>query len=182
MPNYVRWREEGARYFFTVVTFRRRHLFSQPLARTLLRQSMNEVRARFPFEMFACVLLPDHLHCLWALPEHDDNFTARWASIKRLFTQKYLRAGGRSLPVSESRKDHHERGVWQPRFWEHCIRNEEDWYRHRDYIHLNPVNHGYVQEPGQWPWSSFHRHVQCGWLDPEWPGASPIELIEVAGE
>ena len=104
MPNYVRWRERGASYFFTVVTYRRRCLFNQPMARRLLKSAMVHVRRRHSFDMFACVLLPDHLHCLWTLPEHDDDFPMRWSSIKRLFTQAYLRCGGRSLPVSMNRR------------------------------------------------------------------------------
>ena len=81
----------------------------------------------------------------------DDDFPVRWANIKRKFTQSYLGRGGSALPVSENRAAHHERGVWQPRYWEHRIRDEKDWHQHRDYIHLNPVKHGYVREPGDWP-------------------------------
>lgn len=147
MPNYVRWRDSGASYFFTVVTYRRRRLFDQPIARRVLNRAMVEVRKRYPFDMFACVLLPDHLHCLWTLPDNDDDFPVRWANIKRTFTQSYLRHGGRALPVSVNRATHHARGVWQPRYWEHRIRDEKDWHEHRDYIHLNPVKHEYVDEP-----------------------------------
>ena len=132
--------------------------------------------------MFACVVLPDHLHCLWTLPDADDDFPVRWANIKRIFTQAYLRDGGSALPVSENRATHHERGVWQPRYWEHRIRDQVDWYQHRDDIHLNPVEHGYVRQPKDWPWSSFHRHVRLGWLDPNRPGSSPVDLPEVVGE
>jgi len=71
------------------------------------------------------------------------------------------------------------RGVWQPRYWEHRIRDDGDYERHRDYIHLNPVTHGYVARPEDWPWSSFHRHVKMGWLDPHWPGSSPVDLPEI---
>jgi len=115
--------------------------------------------------MFACVLLPDHLHCIWSLPEGDDDFPARWASIKRFFTHHYLAGGGTELPVTESRDRQRGRGVWQPRYWEHRIRDEDDWFRLRDYIHLNPVKHGYVVRPEDWPWSSLHRHIRLGWLD-----------------
>jgi len=182
MPNYVRWRERGASFFFTVVTYRRRPLFAQSPARRLLRRAMVEVRRPWPFDMFACVLLPDHLHCLWTLPDDDDNFPIRWANIKRLFSARYIREGGEALPVSSNRARHGEVGLWQPRYWEHRIRDETDWYRHRDYIHLNPVRHGYVQRPEDWPWSSFHRHAQLGWLDPHWPGSSPVDLPEIRGE
>lgn len=180
MPNYVRWRTKGASYFFTVVAYRRRHIFANPTARAFLNRAMAGVRKKYPFDMFACVLLPDHLHCLWTLPENDDDFPVRWANIKKSFTKAWLASGQVALPVTENRNRHRERGVWQPRYWEHRIRDETDWYRHRDYIHLNPVKHGYVRLPEEWPWSSFHRHVRLGWLDPKWPGSSPVDLPEIA--
>ena len=182
MPNYIRWREDGASYFFTVVTHRRRRLLVDARARRTLRRAFVSVRRDTPFEMFACVLLPDHLHCLWTLPDGDDDFPIRGANIKRLFTKEFLAGGGRSLPVSTNRAGHRERGVWQARYWEHRIRDEKDWFRHRDYIHLNPVKHGLAREPRHWPWSSFHRHVQLGWLDPTWPGASAVDLPDATGE
>jgi len=132
-----------------------------------------------PFEMFACVLMPDHLHMLWTLPDGDDDFPARIALMKSGFTKAYLAHGGRELPVSDNRRRHNERGVWQPRYYEHRIRDERDWYMHRDYIHLNPVNAGLCREPRDWPWSSIHRHIRLGWLDPNWPGASPVDLPDV---
>ena len=124
MPNYVRWREEGASYFFTVVTYRRRPLLGDADARHLLNGAFVHARRTNPFDMFACVLLPDHLHCIWSLPEGDDDFPARWASIKRFFTHHYLAGGGTELPVTESRDRQRGRGVWQPRYWEHRIRDE----------------------------------------------------------
>ncbi len=89
-------------------------------------QALGDLHARrtIPFDMFACVLLPDHLHCIWSLPEGDDDFPARWASIKRFFTHYYLTGGGTELPVTESRDRQRGRGVWQPRYWEHRIRDE----------------------------------------------------------
>ncbi len=181
MTNYVRWREKGGTYFFTAVTYRRQRLFSDPTARRLLRRAFVEVRRRWRFDMFACVLLPDHLHCIWTLPEGDDDFPVRWANIKRRFTQRYLEHGGVSLPVSDNRRRHQERGVWQPRYWEHRIRDEKEQYVYRDYIHLNPVKHGYVRDPLDWPWSSVHRHLQLGWLSRDWSGWTPIS-VNVRGE
>jgi putative transposase len=182
MPNYVRWREKGASYFFTVVTYRRRWLFQHEWARKLLRQAMAEERRRRPFDMFACVLLPDHLHCLWTLPQNDDAFHVRWANIKRRFTSLYLAGGGRTLPVTANRAKHRECGIWQPRYWEHRIRDEDDWFQHRDYSHLNPVKHGYVDLPQDWSWSSIHRHIMLKWLDPDWPGQRAVKLPEIDGE
>jgi REP-associated tyrosine transposase len=182
MPNYVRWREKGASYFFTVVTHRRRPIFRDASARGLLNRAFVHARRKMPFDMFACVLLPDHLHCIWTVPEGDDGFPARWGSIKRYFTHHYLRGGNSELSVSASRKKRRERGVWQRRYWEHRIRDETDWFRLRDDIHLNPVKHEYVDRPEDWPWSSFHRHVRLGWLDAMWPGSSAIDTDIEVGE
>ena len=158
MPNYVRWRETGATYFFTVVTYHRRPLFTEARARNALRRALVEVRRSQPFEMLAAVLLPDHLHCIWQLPDGDSEFSLRWANIKRQTTQLYLSAGGREWKVNQSQAAREERGVWQARFWEHRIRNEQEMWAYRDYIHLNPVKHGYAADPSAWAWSSVHRH------------------------
>ena len=179
MPNYVRWRERGATYLFTVVAYQRRRILSDALARRLLREAMVHVRRSLPFDMLACVLLPDHLHCIWAMPDGDDDFPRRWRQIKERFMRAYLAGGGIGLPVTSNQRSQGRRGVWQPRYWEHRIRDERDYLRHRDYIHLNPVKHGYANAPEQWPWSSFHRHVALGWLDPRWPGSSPIDVPDV---
>ena len=182
MPTYIRWRDDGAAYFFTVVTYHRRAILTSANARTILKRAMATVRQRWPFDMPACVLLPDHLHCVWQLPEGDDDLPVRWANIKRAFTQRYLEAGGRGAKVSPGLGRHHQRGVWQPRYWEHRIRDEEDWRRHCDYIHFNPIKHGHVEDLSDWPWSSFHRYVQQGVLDPDWPGAKPLAMPDTTGE
>jgi len=130
--------------------------------------------------MPACVLLPDHLHCVWTLPDGDDDFPRRWRQIKERFTRGFLSQGGREMPISDQQGAQGRRGVWQPRYWEHRIRDEADFLRHRDYIHLNPVKHGLVREPRDWPWCSCHRYVALGWLDADWPGSRPVELPEVA--
>jgi len=142
-------------------------------------RSITSVRRRRPFDLPAFVLLPDHLHCMATLPDGDDNFPTRWRQIKSLFTRDYLRCGGRDWDVTEQARRQGRHGVWQPRYYEHRIRDEADCERHRDYIHLNPVNHGYVEKPEDWLWSSFHRHMRMGWLDPHWPGASAIDLPDV---
>ena len=179
MPTYVRWREEGATYFFTVVTYRRQRILTKEDCRRILREAIASVRVRLPFEMPAFVILPDHLHCLWSLPKSEDDFPARWRQIKAIFTHEYLSSGGRDWDVTQQSRHQDRRGIWQPRYWEHRIRDDRDYERYRDYIHLNPVMHGYVANSEDWPWSSFHRHVQLGWLDPHWPGSSPVDLPEV---
>ena len=168
MPQYRRWRVEGGMYFLTVVTHERRPLFVAEWARQLLREAISKVRAIRPFDVTAMVLMPDHFHMLWQLPEDDDDFSMRLGSIKYAFTRAYLAAGGEEGATSVGRTRHRTRGVWQKRFHEHRIRDDRDFARHVEYIHYNPVKHGCVDCPSQWPWSSFHRYVKLRLHGSEW--------------
>lgn len=162
MPNYIRAKFEGGYYFFTVVTHGRVKLFLNPLARQCLRDAIAATRQRRPFESVAFCLLPEHLHCVWKLPDGDADFSTRWASIKGGFSRALLRLGGRQATPSSSRQRRGEAGLWQRRFWEHQIRDERDLQRHIDYIHYNPLKHGLVACLDDWPWSSYHRYRRDG--------------------
>ena len=168
MPNYRRAKVEGGIYFFTLVTNRRETLFHDSRARTTLGDCFRECRERWFFETIAIVLLPDHLHAIWSLPSGDADYSRRWSWIKKEFTKRWLAADGRETEVSTARKREGRRGVWQPRFWEHTIETEEDYERHFDYIHYNPVKHGLVKCPHEWEHSSFHRWVKAGVLPRHW--------------
>jgi len=157
--QYRRFYQSGARYFFTVVTENREPLLIENIER--LRAAFRLCLSRYPFEIEAIVVLPDHLHTVWRLPEGDANFSKRWMVIKRKFS-----AGLPSRVVSDSKTNKREKGVWQRRFWEHCIRDEHDWRQHVDYIHFNPVKHGYVSAPQDWLYSSFNQAVSKGWYEP----------------
>ena len=156
--QYRRFYQSGARYFFTVVTENREPLLIENIER--LRAAFRLCLSRYPFEIEAIVVLPDHLHTVWRLPEGDANFSKRWMVIKRKFS-----AGLPSRVVSDSKTNKREKGVWQRRFWEHCIRDENDWRQHVDYIHFNPVKHGYVSAPQDWLYSSFNQAVSKGWYE-----------------
>jgi putative transposase len=112
------------------------------------------------------VVLPDHLHTIWTMPDGDADFATRWRLIKSAFSRR-LPAGER---ISNSRVAKGERGVWQRRYWEHTIRDENDFARHTDYIHVNPVKHGLVTQVRDWPYSSFHRMVKLGVYSEDWAG------------
>ena len=168
MPNYRRARVPGGCFFFTQVTDRRAPLFHDAAARTLLGSVFRRCRARWPFAVTAIVLLPDHLHAIWTLPPGDGDFSTRWAWLKKEFTKAWLAVGGAEQAISPGRRRERLRGVWQPRFWEHTIRDEDDFEQHFDYVHYNPVKHGLVRSPGEWPWSSFHRWVRLGVYPPNW--------------
>ncbi len=177
MAKYRRLYIPGGTYFFTVVTFDRRPFLTSDLARKCLRAAWIEVRRKYPFELDALCLLPDHLHCLWTLPD-DVDYSIRWSAIKGGFTRRYLAAGGTQGVRSPSRWKKGEAAVWQRRFWEHTIRNDKDLRRHYDYIHYNPVKHGLVQRPYDWPWSTFRRYVRMGWYDREWGREEPATVVD----
>ena len=162
MPRYRRWYVPGGTYFFTVVAYKRRRIFREEIARKCLHEAIVEIQQKWPFELVAIVLLPDHLHAVWTLPPGDDRYPLRWKRIKEEFTVRYLAAGGRELPRTASRIHQGERGVWQRRFWEHTVEDEDDLKRCVDYTHFNPKKHGYVTSVKDWRWSSFHRFVSEG--------------------
>ncbi len=160
MTDYRRANFEGGCYFFTVVTYDRRPFLTEPSARECLRAAWRQARQQSNFELIAVCLLPEHLHCIWKLPQGDCDFSLRWARIKAYFTRRYLAARGFEARQSLSRTNKRERPIWQRRFWEHQIRDETDLQRHIDYIHYNPVKHGLVERVEAWPWSSYHRYVK----------------------
>lgn len=168
MTQYRRLYVPGGTYFFTIVTHDRLPILTSDSARSFLRCAWKEEKQRRPFETVAICLLPDHFYFIISLPENDDNFSVRIKNIKSKFTRLYLKHGGVEAPITRSKIKKKERGVWQRRFWEHCIRNDEDFTNHLDYIHYNPVKHGLVTKPDLWPYSSFHRYVEMGWYDEEW--------------
>ena len=170
MPNYRRWRREGGMFFLTLVTHERRPIFRQALARRLLHSAMDGMRRRRSFELIAAVLLRDHLHMLWRLPEEDTDYSTRIAVMKKRFTETCLAGGGTEGTSSASRRKHRIRGVWEKRFYEHTIRGYRDYKRHLDYVHANPVKHGLVGMPKDWPYSTFHRYVGLGEYDEDWCG------------
>lgn len=173
MPNYRRSFIPGGTYFFTVVTHHRRPILTRDNARDILHEAWLNVQNRLPFTMEAVCLLPDHIHTIWTLPPHDEDYSMRWREIKRLFTLRYLELRERGETRNNSRERRGEAAIWQRRFWEHTIRDEEDLNKHLDYIHYNPVKHGLVNQVQDWPWSSFHRYVEMGWYESQWGTAEP---------
>jgi putative transposase len=171
MTAYRRYRVSGGTYFFTAnLAERDRRLLTEHIG--ALRDAFRRVRAAHPFRIEAVVVLPDHLHTLWTLPAGDHDFSLRWRQLKSAFSRAV--ETGEHLSASRARK--RERGIWQRRFWEHVIRDEEDFSRHVDYIHYNPVKHGYVKSVAEWPYSSFHRHVEWGVYPADWAGAGVADL------
>ena len=165
--RYQRIRIEGAAYFFTVVTHDKRPILSDPHVVELLHAATEKVRARHPFTIEAEVVLPDHLHAIGQLPDGDANFATRWRLIKEYFTRAYVKE--HVVPQrSDVSRWRGEQTVWQRRYWEHLIRDEEDFAAHLDYIHLNPVRHGFVEAAKDWPYSTFCCWVDRGIYEPSW--------------
>lgn len=167
MSDYRRAYSPGGTYFFTLVTHNRVKRFADPHEVERLRTAFRHVKERHPFVIDAIVVLPDHIHALWTLPAGDHDFSMRWRLVKHKFSV------GAAAPINHRG----EKQIWQRRFWEHLIRDADDWANHMDYIHYNPVKHGYVCRPSDWPYSSFARCVERGWYSPEW-GATCPEAIE----
>ena len=161
--HYRRLMIPGTCYFFTVVLQDRR---SDLLVRKIkeLRQAFKQAIERYPFIIDGIVILPDHVHLMMTLPSDDSNYSQRLGFIKSYFSRQIELFE----PVSVSRKNKRERGIWQRRFWEHVIRDELDYSRHLDYIHYNPVKHGYVSKPSEWQYSSIHRYINLGIIPQDW--------------
>jgi putative transposase len=157
----------GGSFFFTVNLADRRQRFLTEHTDDL-RAAFRYVWSQHPFSIEAIVVLPDHLHAVWTLPKDDFDFAMRWRLIKSAFSRA-LPGGER---ISASRRGKGERGIWQRRYWEHTLRDERDFARHLDYIHFNPVKHGYVSRVMDWPHSSFHRMVRLGVYPEDWAGDS----------
>ena len=170
MTNYRRNFIEGGSYFFTLsLADRNTRLLIDNVE--LLRQSFRQTKKDLPFNLDSIVVLPEHLHCIWTLPDGDSDFSTRWKKIKARFSSGLPKTEKRT----ESRIKKGERGIWQRRFWEHTLRDEEDFIRHVEYIHYNPVKHGYVSRVKEWSHSSFHRYVRDGSYPLEWAGCSDNE-------
>lgn len=170
--DYRRAKIPGTSYFFTVVTEHRRPLLIEHIDR--LRAAFRHVREKRPFRMEAIVVLPDHLHTLWTLAEGDNDYSTRWMLIKRKFS-----SGLSAVPSNPSQASKREKGLWQRRFWEHCIRDQRDWRKHLDYIHYNPVKHGLITRVSDWPYSSFHRFVERGWYSEDWGAEVSVQMRDM---
>ena len=142
-----------------------------------MREAIKAIQTTRPFQIDAWVLLPEHLHCIWTLPEGDDDYSIRWSLIKGQFAKNVKPLFYNAGQLSSSHLKKREFGIWQRRFWEHMIRDEKDFNRHIDYIHYNPVKHGLVMSVKDWPYSTFHRYVREGIYPNDWGEAMP-SLIE----
>ncbi len=163
--QYRRARIQGGTYFFTVVTHERQQILTADKNIELLRAGFQYVMQNHPFRINVYVILPDHLHFIWTLPDGDRDFSTKWRLIKSYFTRNF--DAGYS--------------PWQKKLWEHLIRNERDLKSHVEYIHYNPVKYDLVQLPVDWPFSSIHRYIFDGLYSPNWGESEPVFLDDRLG-
>ena len=182
MPNYRRAFTPGGTFFFTVNTYRRQPVLTHPDLLSALRRAVRDTRAVLPFAIVAGVVLPDHLHAIWELPEGDADFPLRWSRIKQAVTRVYAGLPFAHAEGSASRAKRREGSLWQRRFWEHRIRDETDLLRHVEYIHYNPVKHGHVSRVRDWPHSTFHAYVRSEMYPADWGDAGYVEAAGGYGE
>ncbi|WP_313117817.1 REP-associated tyrosine transposase [Ectopseudomonas guguanensis] len=176
MVKYRRAKVAGGCYFLTLaLQDRRSDLLLKNAA--LLRRCLQDTQARLPFRLPALVVLPDHLHMLMVLPPDDADFSARIRLLKASFVGALRQQVGSEVRINAKG----EANIWQRRFWEHLIRDEQDYRHHVDYIHINPLKHDLVTRVQDWPFSSFHHYVRQGLLPIDWAGGAGVE-IEDAGE
>ena len=164
MTDYRRLYVNGAMWFFTVNLAHRHHNSLLVDEINLLRESFRYVKERHSFTINAIVIMPEHLHCIWTLPDGDTDYSTRWKLLKSYFS----RAIPKGEHVSQSRIKRQERGIWQRRFWAHWIINQQDFNSHVDYIHWNPVKHDQVKCVCDWPYSSFHHYLARGVYSKNW--------------
>ena len=170
MPRYKRIYQDGGVYFFTVnLQNRKSDLLIQRIDD--LRNAIRKVKNTHPFIIHAWVVLPEHMHCIWELPKNNHDYPMRWRLIKSHFS----RSVPNDEPRSNVRSRRKERGIWQYRFWEHLIRDETDFINHKNYIHYNPVKHGYVANVKDWEYSSFHKFVKSGVYQKDWGSEKIIQ-------
>jgi putative transposase len=168
----------GSTFFFTVVSYNRRPILCDERVRLALRSAIERVRVLRPFSIDGWVLLPDHLHCIWTLPDGDCDYPMRWSEIKRFVSSTAPGEFRDPQALTRSRIRHRESTIWQRRFWEHCVRDEIDFGRHLDYLHINPVRHGFVRQAAEWPYSTFGRYVREGVYPRDWAGSDALSALD----
>ena len=166
MSSYKRIYLPNNSYFFTVVTANRKALFAEDKNVQLLKTAFRYVQSRKPFKIDAICILPDHLHCIWTMQD-DCNYSIRWQMIKTDFSRRYR----------HQNREPKQAKIWQSRYWEHVIRDQDDFDKHVDYVHYNPVKHGLVKSVKDWSYSSFNKYVTKGYYNSGWGDFEPDSIV-----
>lgn len=170
MPNFRRHYVPNAVIFITAVTHDRVPYLGSADNIRLFWETLQLVRAIHPFRLLAYVILPDHFHWLMRVDDEGGDFSTILHSIKRNYTLNVKKAHGITTPLK----------LWQERFWDHIIQDERDLNNHFDYIHWNPVKHGYVQRPEDWPQSTYRFWLERGYYELGWGHmGEPPNIVEM---
>lgn len=176
MSNYRRLFIQNAYLFFTITTNNRQPILIDNIE--LLRESFKRAKRTYNFKIFASVILPDHMHLI-IIPEHIDEYPKIIFAVKYHFSRN-INFGGLGNPpysLSESKIKKKEKGIWQRRYYEHTIIDDEDLCRHLDYIHYNPVKHGCAKNVRDWEFSSFDKFVKISNYDINWGSQKDVKHI-----
>lgn len=176
MPNYRRSYILGGTFFFTLVTYQRKKIFTSNQSIELLDLAISRVRTYHPFSIDAFCILPDHIHFIWTMNESDFDYSMRIGQLKRYFSRMYSDHFEVNSNLCDSQIKRGETAIWQRRFWEHTIRDNDDLSRHIEYIHFNPVKHGLVESAKDWPHSSFLQYVNNGFYNTGWGNNTSLIL------
>ncbi len=167
MPIH-RYYIQNSQIFITVVTTNRLPVFSNKENLALYWKVAKEVKELYPYRLFAYCVLPDHFHWLMQMPENQPNFSKVLQSFKWNYSREYKKL--HSIQGSLN--------LWQRRFWDHVIRDEKDLQSHVDYIHYNPVKHGFVQDPIDWENSTYRFWNEKGMYDSDGGRLSePMDIV-----
>ena len=158
MSRFKRYYVPDSIVFITSITKNRNSLFSNKQNRGIFFSTIENAAKILSFDLFAYVLLPDHFHLLVKTKDSQGDFSRIIKCIKGNFTANFKDFYNIKGQIS----------LWQPKFWDHVVRNEKDLNNHLDYIHWNPVKHGYVAEPYLWESSSFHKWMDDGLYSSNW--------------
>ncbi len=167
MTNIRRYPTHRAPIFITAVTANREPYLLSNENKQLLLDVIREVKLQHGFVMLGYAILDDHFHFL--INPNDADISKIMQSIKLRFTRRYIKqtASMEKQPIS----------LWQRRFWDHLIRDEDDFQRHLDYIHYNPVKHGIVKSASEYMFSSFRVYVERRAYDLDWGvGEAPQQI------
>ena len=166
--NIHRYYVPNAIYFLTVVTYKRKPIFGNEMNIDIFVRTLKTVKNIHPFSMIEYAFLPDHLHLL-IKPDVSTNVTKILHSAQRNFT----------VNLKKEKNINQQLHLWQHRFWDHVIRDQADLEQHFDYIHYNPVKHGYVTKPEKWQFSSYQYWLEGGYYPKGWGYTEPQTIADL---
>ena len=159
MSNFKRYFQNKNLVFITIVTYKRQPI----LIKNIDQKRQSFTQTQYNFHIIAGVVLENHMHIIIQSEKAED-----FSKIIQSFKSKFSRQMQFNENQTEEQKNRREKGIWQRKYYDHIIRNENDFYKHLDYIHYNPIKHDYVKKAKDWKYSSFKKFVRMGYYDENW--------------